>query len=184
MLHEYGNEAIADCQEEASKKGADIVRIWSAALDGRTRPTHRKLDGQIREVGEPFEVDGMKVMQPGGFGIASEDINCRCRLNGRARWALDAPITKYSPDAPVLISDDGTTQFVYMSDAKNYEEFKEHYLQAIEHEYYVEEAERITKSADYAVDYRVIDSREYVCIFRSNGKPIPLETVNSFPTIR
>ena len=28
-------------------------------------------------------------MQPGGFGVAKEDINCRCVTLQRARWALD-----------------------------------------------------------------------------------------------
>ncbi len=32
----------------------------------------------------------MEVMYPGGFGIASQDVNCRCALLQRARWALDA----------------------------------------------------------------------------------------------
>lgn len=117
--HRIENEAIADCQEEASKKGADIVRIWSAALDGRTRPTHRKLDGQIREVGEPFEVDGMKVMQPGGFGIASEDINCRCRLNGRARWTLDKK---------ALETLQQRAEFFGLDKTDSFEEFKKKFL--------------------------------------------------------
>lgn len=162
--HRIQCQAAADAQFKAKEKGADVVKQWDAALDGSTRPTHRQLDGQIRELEEPFEVAGMKAMQPGGFGRPEEDINCRCALLQRARWALGGEYTKYSPDAPILFDDDGTTQFVDMSDAKNYEEFKEHYLQAIEHEQYSEweEAERITKSADYAVDYRVIDSREYV----------------------
>ena len=28
-------------------------------------------------------------MHPSGFGIASEDIHCRCALLQRAKWALD-----------------------------------------------------------------------------------------------
>lgn len=78
-----------DAQQKAKDAGADVVKQWDAALDGRTRPHHRQLDGQIRELDEPFEVDGMKPMYPSGFGKASEDINCRCALLQRARWALD-----------------------------------------------------------------------------------------------
>ena len=78
-----------DAQHKAKDAGADVVKQWDAALDGRTRPHHRQLDGQIRELDEPFEVDGMEVMYPSGFGKASEDINCRCALLQRAKWALD-----------------------------------------------------------------------------------------------
>ena len=65
---------------------ADIVKQWDA---GATREHHQMLDGQIREVYEPFEVANLKVEAPGMFGLASEDCNCRCCLLQRARWALD-----------------------------------------------------------------------------------------------
>ena len=68
---------------------ADIVKQWDATLDGATREHHQMLDGQIREVDEPFEVANLKVEAPGMFGLASEDCNCRCCLLQRARWALD-----------------------------------------------------------------------------------------------
>ena len=87
--HRIQIESAVDAQHAAKDAGADIVKQWDAALDGRTRPHHRMLDGQIRELDEPFEVDGMKVMHPSGFGRASEDVNCRCALLQRARWALD-----------------------------------------------------------------------------------------------
>lgn len=87
--HRIQMEAAFDAQHEAQDAGADIVKQWNSALDGRTRPTHRKLDGQIRELDDPFEVEGMKVMYPSGFGKASEDINCRCTMLQRAKWALD-----------------------------------------------------------------------------------------------
>ena len=73
------------------EKGADIVKQWDATLDGRTRRSHASLDGQLREVEQPFKspLTGHTAMYPGGFGIASEDINCRCVILQRARWALD-----------------------------------------------------------------------------------------------
>lgn len=88
--HRIQCEAALDAQYAAKAAGADIVKQWDAALDANTRETHRMLDGQIRELDEPFEVDGMQAMNPAGFGIASEDINCRCALLQRARWAMDA----------------------------------------------------------------------------------------------
>lgn len=87
--HRIQIQATADAQKKAKAKGADVVKQWDATLDGDTRKSHRKLDGQIRELDEPFEVNGKKVMHPGGFGRPEEDINCRCALLQRARLALD-----------------------------------------------------------------------------------------------
>lgn len=125
--HRIQNKAISDAQFKAKGKGADIVKIWSAALDGRTRTNHRKLDGQIRELEEPFEVDGRKVMYPGGFGRPEEDCNCRCRCNSKARWLLNEPYTKWSADAPIAIDDDGTSQLIKI-DAKSFKEFQGIYM--------------------------------------------------------
>ena len=121
--HRIQCKATADAQWKAKEKGADVVKQWDASLDDKTRDTHRQLDGQIRELDEVFEVQGKKAMMPGGFGDPAEDCNCRCALLQRARWALGNDYTKWSPDAPVLISDDGTTQFVKV-DAKSFTEFK------------------------------------------------------------
>lgn len=79
-----------DAQHAAKAKGCEVVKQWDATLDGRTRPMHRLLDGKLAEIDEPFVVDDIEVMYPGGFGIASQDVNCRCALLQRARWALDA----------------------------------------------------------------------------------------------
>ena len=82
-------QATYDEAIKAKQAGADVVKQWSAIRDGRTRDSHRKLDGQIRELDEYFEVDGHKAMHPHGFGIAKEDCNCRCTMLTRARAALD-----------------------------------------------------------------------------------------------
>ncbi len=86
--HRVQVESAFDAQHAAKEAGADIVKQWDAALDSKTRENHRLLDGQIRELDEPFEVGGMRVMFPSSFGIAKEDINCRCALLQRAKWAL------------------------------------------------------------------------------------------------
>lgn len=131
--HRIQCAATANAQWKAKEKGADVVKQWDSALDGKTRDTHRQLDGQIRELDEPFEVAGHKAMYPGAFGRPEEDCNCRCALLQRARWALEAdvPVTKWSKDAPVLIADDGTTQFIDMSDSKNYKQFKDRYQERV-----------------------------------------------------
>lgn len=87
--HRIQIQSALDAQKEAKKKGADVVKQWDSTLDGKTRDSHRKLDGQIRELDEDFEVDGMKAEAPGMFGDPAEDCNCRCALLQRARWALD-----------------------------------------------------------------------------------------------
>ena len=87
--HRIQQASADDARNVAKAKGADVVKQWDASLDGATRPLHRKLDGQIREVDEPFEAGGKKAMYPGGFGDPSLDCNCRCVALTRARWALD-----------------------------------------------------------------------------------------------
>lgn len=131
--HRIQCKATADAQWKAKEKGADVVKQWDASLDGRTRDTHRKLDGQIRELDEDFEVNGARASAPGMFGEPAEDCNCRCALLQRARWALEdnAEMTKWTEDAPVLISDDGTTQLVKLEE-KDYNSFKKKYFEAVD----------------------------------------------------
>lgn len=66
--------------EQAAAKGLIFKRVWVATLDGRTRDSHRSLDGQKVDIDQPFTIRGYSAMYPGGFGIASEDINCRCTV--------------------------------------------------------------------------------------------------------
>lgn len=87
--HRVQNEVNFNTLRKAKDSGADVVKQWDSTLDGRTRPHHAQLDGQIREIDEPFEVAGRSVQYPGGFGVAAEDINCRCAVLQRAKWALD-----------------------------------------------------------------------------------------------
>jgi SPP1 gp7 family putative phage head morphogenesis protein len=77
-----------DYAQKAKDMGADVLKQWSAFLDMRTRELHYMLHGQLRELEEPFDVLGMEGMYPGDFGAAAMDINCRCAMLQRARWAL------------------------------------------------------------------------------------------------
>lgn len=125
--HRIQCKATSDAQWKAKEKGADVVKQWDASLDGKTRDSHRAMDGQIRELDEPFESPyGGTAMFPGNFGDPAEDCNCRCAILQRARWALGDDYTKYSPDAPIEYSDDGTTQFIKV-DSDSYKEFKGYY---------------------------------------------------------
>ena len=88
--HRITNEATYNAQVKAKSKGAQIMKQWDATLDFKTRPEHQFLDGQLVEVDKPFkDSEGNEAMFPGGFGIASLDINCRCCLLQRAKWFID-----------------------------------------------------------------------------------------------
>lgn len=82
------NAARLEAARTAKQQGADLVKQWDSTMDKKTRPHHVQLDGQVRELDEPFEIDGRKAQAPGKFGIASEDINCRCHAYSRPRWAV------------------------------------------------------------------------------------------------
>lgn len=117
--HRIQNQAQWDSVNKAKDKGADIVKQWDATLDKRTRPTHRRLDGQIRELDEPFEVNGHKAMYPGGFGVAKEDIHCRCCMLQRAKWALDEDELQTLKDRAAYFE---------LDKSKDFEDFKGKYL--------------------------------------------------------
>lgn len=110
-----------DAQHAAKAKGCDVVKQWDATLDGRTRPMHRLLDGKLAEIDEPFVVDDIEVMYPGGFGIASQDVNCRCALLQRARWALDADELKTLKER---------AEYYGLDKSEDFRDFREKYLMA------------------------------------------------------
>lgn len=120
--HRIQSEAKLDAYASAKEKGADVVKQWDSTLDDKTRDTHRKLDGQIRELDEYFEVNGLKATAPGLFGDPAEDCNCRCCLLQRARWGLDEDELKTLQDRAEFFGLDKTDSF---------EEFKEKYLNAV-----------------------------------------------------
>ena len=119
--HRIQSEAKLDCMNNAKKKGANIVKQWDSTLDGRTRPEHKQLDGQIRELDDDFEVDGYSAQGPGGFGDPYMDCNCRCCLLQRAKWALDDEELKTLQDR---------AEYFGLDKAKDFEEFKQKYLRA------------------------------------------------------
>ena len=121
--HRIQVQSAMDAQKIAKSKGADIVKQWDSTLDGNTRNLHRLLDGQIREIDEPFEVGGRKVEAPGMFGDPAEDCNCRCCLLQRARWALDDEELQRLKDRAEYFGLDKTSDF---------EEYKEKYLKVID----------------------------------------------------
>ena len=116
-------QANFDAANKSKAAGADVVKQWSAILDGKTRDTHRELDHQIRELDKPFEIHGKKAMHPHDFDDPAEDCNCRCTMLTRARWALDEDELKVMQERAEFFGLDKTDSFA---------EFKEKYLKAAE----------------------------------------------------
>lgn len=123
--HRIQQASRYDAQNMAKSRGADVVKQWNSTLDGDTRKSHRKLDGQIRELDEYFEMDGKKARYPGDFGDPAEDCNCRCQILQRARIALDEDELKTLQER---------AEFFGLDKNDDFEDFKKKYLKASEKE--------------------------------------------------
>jgi len=141
--HRITEKANSDMQHIAQSRGADMVKVWSSAWDGKTRPSHRKMDGEIKELDEPYS-NGL--MYPGDpDGKPEEVINCRCRSRSKARWLLEADETKILGDTSKMtdeqlkdiadklhLSVDELIQYsgqIIPVKAKDYNDFKRQYDQ-------------------------------------------------------
>ena len=119
--HRIQTKAAMDAQWKAKGRGADVVKQWDSTLDGRTRDSHRQVDGEIRELDEKFS-NGL--LYPGDpSGPASEVVNCRCALLQRAKWALDDSELNTLKER---------AEYFGLDKTKNFDEYKEKYLQASE----------------------------------------------------
>lgn len=118
--HRIQCQSSFDALYKARNKGADIVKQWDSTLDGVTRPSHREVDGEIKELDEPFS-NGL--LFPGDpSGAAEEVCNCRCALLQRARCAVKSETSyqKRNNETGELIECSG------------YKDFKEKYLKSAE----------------------------------------------------
>ena len=116
--HRIQQTSARDAQQAAKSKGADVLKQWDAALDGRTRDSHRMVDGENRELDEKFS-NGL--MFPGDpNGSAAEVVNCRCTSDTRARWALDEEELNTLKER---------AEYFGLDKTKNFEAYKEKYLQ-------------------------------------------------------
>lgn len=82
--------------EKAEEMGIEMMQEWLATLDGRTRHSHRQLDGEKVKVGEPFKVveDGIEyeIRYPGDPEAEPEMIyNC---FVGNTKIASDSEIIR------------------------------------------------------------------------------------------
>lgn len=75
------NRGRMDSFHRAEDMGIRIVKIWMATNDERTREEHLELDGQEREIDEPFENSLGEIMYPGDPDADPANVyNCRCTM--------------------------------------------------------------------------------------------------------
>jgi len=67
--------------KRAKDMGIDVMQIWVATLDDRTRHEHRQLDGERCAVGGKFKIDGYELEYPGDPSAPGYLVyNCRCAV--------------------------------------------------------------------------------------------------------
>lgn len=151
-------QANFDAANKAKAAGADVVKQWSAVLDGKTRDTHRELDHQIREMDKPFETHGKKAMYPHDFGDPAEDCNCRCTLLTRARAAL-------GKDELAVMQK--RAEFFGLDKTESFAEFKKKYLKASsQQEYNMARASKIEANGLF------VNRNEKLHRYAKNIKPL------------
>lgn len=79
-------------QQALDQGAADGVRKrWSSSGDNRVRQDHADMDGQERDMDEPFEApDGSVMMEPGDSSLgagADQIIQCRCTTEYFVDWS-------------------------------------------------------------------------------------------------
>lgn len=148
--HRIQTTAAMDAMEQAKDRGADVVKQWDATLDDVTRESHMAVDGEIRELDEPFS-NGL--MFPGDpSGGAAEVVNCRCALLQRARWALDEDELQTLQDRAAYFGLDKSDQF---------NDFKKKYLKAVEEPEVIQQAYFHDVSATTTKLKRVMSDADY-----------------------
>lgn len=66
----------------ANDSGRNVGKKWVTMKDDRVRDTHDYLDGMVVPLNEKFYTyNNNATYYPGQFGIAEEDINCRCAIS-------------------------------------------------------------------------------------------------------
>lgn len=99
--HSGTEEMYRQAIDNGTLDAEDLIRTWDTSKDGRERDHHKTMDKQRRRIGEVF-VSGLgnTTERPGAFGIAEEDIQCRCVLTTRF---TDSAKLRDAQSAPALV---------------------------------------------------------------------------------
>ena len=93
------NAGRMDSYKEADKMGIKVRKRWVATKDGRTRHSHRRLDGETIEWDEEFS-NGCRY--PGDSrGKPAEVYNCRCTMRTVEKPGIEAEPRKMRVRDPV-----------------------------------------------------------------------------------
>lgn len=83
------SEGVKQAVEQGAADG--VRKRWSSSGDNRVRDDHRSMDGQERDMDEPFEApDGSLLMEPGDGSLgasADQIIQCRCTTEYFVDWS-------------------------------------------------------------------------------------------------
>ena len=80
--HRMANAGAYDTAVAINKTGKTIYKRWDTMLDEKVRSTHLYLEGDRVPLDRAFfTFDGDSAMYPGGFTLASNNVNCRCGLS-------------------------------------------------------------------------------------------------------
>ena len=150
--HRIQVQSGMDACYKAKEKGADVVKQWDSTLDARTRDSHAKVDGEIRELDERFS-NGLRF--PGDpSGGAAEVVNCRCALLQRARWAVGGSFTKMN---------NFTKQLETFERPEDYAEFKKAFFSKDNKDFmkYVGRMEKKYETKNFATILDEMTDKEY-----------------------
>jgi len=73
------NAGILESYKEAEDAGVELVKVWVASLDTRTRPSHGVLDGEKANEDGLFDTAWGMVEGPYKDAPVEEAVHCRCR---------------------------------------------------------------------------------------------------------
>lgn len=154
------SQAAMDACYNAKNMGADVVKQWDSTLDGNTRPSHRKVDGEIRELDEPFS-NGLDFPRDPSGG-AAEVVNCRCALLQRARWAIKGGFTKMN---------NFTKKLETFESPEDYEEFKKAFWSKENRDFmnYHTKLEKKYETKDFKKLLENMDDEEYARYMKLYG---------------
>lgn len=86
-LNAARDEAFRQAIDSGEVQAQNVLKVWNATGDSRTRDSHAEMDGQDVPLDEAFETpDGYRLMYPTDSSLgapAEETIQCRCWLEHR-----------------------------------------------------------------------------------------------------